>query len=249
MNIVYHGVSNESRTMKLFEKLGRDFIKKSFSDPALRAAVTPNSRYGCKRPLVSDDFYPALNRDNVKLIHSGAKEITATGCITADGMPIDADIIIYCTGYKVMDFDRIAVTGLQGKSLATEMEKAPEAYKGILVPGFPNYFMAAGPNALVLSVSYYKSIEANVANIVRLLDQMVDENIQAINAKADLTREYNDWIIKSCKNFSWGSGDCHNYYVNDAGQSPFLYPAPYKQYLKMRADCDLKYFDKINSSN
>jgi cyclohexanone monooxygenase len=246
MNVVYHAVSNESRTMKVFENMALKFIEKSFTDPALRKAVTPDSRYGCKRPLVSDDYYPALNRDNVTLKHIGAKAITPEGCITADNQHLDADVIIYCTGYKVLDFDRINVCGEHGLNLAEEMAKAPEAYKGIAVPGFPNYFLAVGPNALVLSVSYFKSIEANTKNIVDLLSAMQSNNIKAIDARPELTREYNDWVIAQCKQFSWGSGACHNYYINDSGQSPFLYPATYKEFLKMRANCGLQDFRIIN---
>lgn len=247
MNFVYHAVSNDSRTMSLFENICKKFISENFSDESMRESVTPDSRYGCKRPLVSDDFYPALNRDNVSLVHDGAKAITETGCITLKGEEIGVDIIIYCTGYKMMDFDRIAVAGLDGKNLADEMEKAPEAYKGILTPDFPNYFMVTGPNAVALTVSYYKSVEQNVANIVRLVSEMIQNDVKAINARHDLTREYNDWIIEACKKFSWGSGGCQSYYVNKSGRSPFIYPSTYKDFIKMRLDCDLKYFDEIKS--
>jgi len=75
MNFVYHAVSNNSRTMNTFENLARKFIEQSISDPALRKAVTPDSRYGCKRPLVSDDFYPSLNRQNVCLKPVGANAL------------------------------------------------------------------------------------------------------------------------------------------------------------------------------
>ena len=165
--------------------------------------------------------------------------------MTSSGEFIAADVILYCTGYKVLDFDRIEVIGMNNCNLAEQMERAPEAYKGIAVPGFPNYFLATGPNALALTVSYFKSIEANVHNIVNLLSAMSSQGVQAIDAKADLTRHYNDWVIENCKKFSWGSGECHNYYINDNGHSTFLYPAPYKHFLKMRADCDLRYFEII----
>ncbi len=248
MNVVYHAVSNESRTMRTFENLGRKFIDETIEDPELKKAVTPDSRYGCKRPLVSDDYYPALTRPNVTLKHMGAKAIKPNGVVTSNDEFLEADIIIYCTGYQVLDFDRIEINGSRGLNLATEMNKAPEAYKGIAVPGFPNYFLAVGPNALVLSVSYYKSIEANVRNIVNLINDMRKQNLLAIDAKPELTREYNDWVIENCKKFSWGSGTCNNYYMNDNGQSPFLYPAPYKQFLKMRRNCGLNEFTTISGT-
>ena len=242
MNFVFDAVVIDSKRMEMFEKMGRKFIAKAIDDPELQKLVTPDSRYGCKRPLVSDDFYPALNKNNVRLIPYGAESINETGVTVANGEHIHSDVIVYCTGYRVMDFDRFPVIGVNGTELASQMNKAPEAYKGIAVPNFPNYFLGVGPNALVLSVSYYKSVEANMQSIVDLMQGMVDKKIKAVDVKKDLHREYNDWVIKACKQFSWGSGACHNYYINESGHSPFLYPGPFNDFLKMREDCGIEHF-------
>jgi cation diffusion facilitator CzcD-associated flavoprotein CzcO len=214
----------------------------------VKKAVTPDSRYGCKRPLVSDDFYPALNRSNVTLKHIGAKAITADGVMTSADELIEADVIIYCTGYKVLDFDRIEVVGRNNSNLAMQMEQTVAAYKGIMVPNFPNYFFSVGPNAVVLTVSYYKSIEANVRNIVDLICAMNKQGVQAIDAKVEPTHNYNNWVVENCKKFSWGSGECHNYYINESGQSTFIYPGTFKAFLKMRANCKLDDFTIICSA-
>ncbi len=248
MNFVHGATIMDSKRMAMFENMGRKFIASSIDDPELQKLVTPKSRYGCKRPLVSDNFYSTLNRNNVTLLASGVSAITETGIISNDQQEVSADIIIFCTGYKVMDFERITIKGLHERILAEEMQKAPEAYKGIAVSGFPNYFLAAGPNALVLSVSYFKSIEANLHNIVTLMQQMLEKNICAIDADPTRQRQYNDWIKENCKRFSWGSGTCHNYYTRADGQSPFLYPADYKSFLKMRAGCTLDEFNAIACS-
>lgn len=245
MNFVHQAAIMDSKRMTLFENMGKKFIAKAIDDPSLQTKLIPDSRYACKRPLVSDDFYPALNRDNVELVHAGAEEITATGLITSDGRAINGDIIIYCTGYKVMDFDRIEVKGLNNKVLAAQMAEAPQAYKGIAAPNFPNYFFGAGPNALVLSVSYFKSIESNVHCIVNLLAEMCTQNVRAIDVNINNHKGYNDWIVDNCKRFSWGSGTCHNYYTNAAGHSPFLYPDDYQSFLAMRSDCGLDKFVTI----
>ena len=245
MNFVHGAVIMDSRRMKLFEDMGRKFIAKAIDDPEVQAMVTPHHRYGCKRPLVSDDYYPALNRDNVTLIPEAAEEVTEDTVITTEGKVIESDVIIYCTGYKVMDFDRFPVTGVDGKSFADTMQKEPAAYKGIAVPGFPNYFLGMGPNSMVLSVSYYKSAEANAECIVKLLEEMHERGIVAIDAKPELYKSYNDWVVESCKRFSWGSGTCHNYYMDDAGRTPFLYPEDYKHFMKMRAGTKLDQFQQI----
>ncbi|TNF33681.1 MAG: NAD(P)/FAD-dependent oxidoreductase [Gammaproteobacteria bacterium] len=245
MNMVHGAVIMDSRRMRFFENMGRKFIASAIDDPALQQAVTPDHRYGCKRPLVSDDFYPALNRDNVTLLPEAAAGLTEDAVISRSGKVIPSDVIIYCTGYKVLDFDRFPVTGMNGQSFAQQMQQAPMAYKGILVPGFPNYFLGMGPNAVVLSVSYFKSAEANAACIVRLLRAMRDQGVQAIDAKPSLFESYNSWVGKQCKQFAWGSGTCQNYYTDAAGHSPFLYPDDYASFMKMRDAITLDEFTRL----
>lgn len=136
MGQVHYAVTLGHKRMDQFENMVRKFIARSVDDPQLREALIPDSRYGCKRGLVSDDFYPALNRDNVELIAAGLRAVTATGVETEDGRHIDVDVIIYCTGYRILDFDRIDVVGAAGESLAAVMADDPKAHKGIAVPDF-----------------------------------------------------------------------------------------------------------------
>jgi cyclohexanone monooxygenase len=242
MGFVHKAFLLDDSRRNIFEKLGRQFIEKSIQDPAIRKAVLPDSIYGCKRPLVSDDFYPALNRENVRLVTAAAASVEPDAVVTVDGERIASDVIIYCSGYRVMDFDRIRVIGKEGKSLGDEMARAPFAYKGILVPSFPNYFLGMGPNAVVLSVSYFRSVETNVSCIVNILSEMCANDVKAIDVKPESHRTYNDWIVEHCRQFAWGSGTCHNYYMNDAGHAPFLYPGDFNSFLKMRKSCGLDQF-------
>lgn len=247
MSYMHEAALMDSKRMGMFEEMGLKHIEEAVDDPELRKVLTPASRFGCKRPLVSDDFYPALNRDNVTLIASGASEINENSVITADGHNVESDVIIYCTGYRVLDYDRIDVKGKDGLVLAECMEQSTQAYKGIAAKGFPNYFMGMGPNAIVLSVSYFKSIEANVAGIVSLLSEMRAKKVQAVDVNESLNKRYNEWIAENCVKFSWGSGSCKNYYTNADGQSPFLFPADYKTFLKMRQECTLEEFEIVKT--
>ena len=99
-----------------------------------------------------------------------------------------------------------------------------------------------GPNAVVLSVSYFKSAEANVKCIVDLLSVMCERGIKSIDVKPERHKAYNAWVVESCKQFSWGSGTCKNYYRDEDGHAPFLYPGDYKSFLAMRADCTIDQF-------
>jgi len=233
MGQVEYAVTLGHKRMDQFENVAKKFIARSISDPELRRKLTPDSHYGCKRGLVSDDFYPALNRDNVELVAAGLQAVTATGLVTTEGREIDVDIIIYCTGYRILDFDRIAVTGSAGARLDDVMADNPRAHKGISVPGFPNYFFAVGPNGLVLNVSYFKTAEKSVATIVRLLQEMCAAGAGRMEVQEQAFTAYNNWMAGRFERFSWGASDCHSYYRNDAGHAPFLFPGNYREFCKL----------------
>ena len=243
MGQVEYAVTIGHKRMGQFENMVRRFIKRTIDDPAMQQALTPDTHYGCQRGLVSDDFYPALMRDNVELVASGLQQVTATGVISADGRRIDADVIIYCTGYRILDFDRIDVVGASGKSLAEFMADDPRAHKGIAVPDFPNYFFAVGPNGLVLNVSYFVTAEKNVETIVRLLQDMQDAGAKSMVVKRQVFEQYNDWMADRFGRFSWGSSDCHSYYRNASGHAPFLFPGNFKEYRRLQEESNLDEYE------
>ncbi len=242
MGFMHQAAMLGHKRMDMFEGMAVDHIKKVVKDKSLHEALTPKSRFGCKRPLVSDDFYPALNRDNVTLIPVGATEVKPEGIVTSEGKLIEADVIVYCTGYKVLDYDRIEVVGDEGQILAEVMAVTPQAYKGILAPGFPNYFMGMGPNAMVLSVTYFSSAETNVAMIVRLLAELRSAGKRTLEVNDKLHASYNDWVMDECRNFSWGAASCTSYYQTPTGASPFLFPGDYKSFKKNRESTQLDEF-------
>lgn len=224
------------------EKMGLDHIEQSVKDPALRKLVTPSSRFGCKRPLMSDGFYPALQRDNVTLVGAAAQSIETDAVITQDGQRIEADVLIFCTGYKVMDFERIEVTGVEGRSLAQAMTDAPEAYVGTAVPGFPNYFFALGPNALIASTSFFDAAEINLRAITRLLVEKQAAGARTIDVRPEAHARYNDWIAEARSRFSWGVDSCNSYYRTSSGQTPFLFPGDVETFVRQREEMSLADF-------
>lgn len=194
---------------------------------------------------MSDWFYPALQRDNVTLVPEAAKTVTDRGLVTETGRRLDADVIVYCTGYRVMDFDRIDVIGTGDKSLGKRLSDAPEAFKGFAVPGFPNYFFALGPNSLVPTASFFDSAEANVGCIVRLLQEKQAAGIRAIDVKESELRAYNDWIASVRERFSWGVDSCNSYYRTAVGHTPFLFPGDFTTYKRQREESGLHEFDAV----
>lgn len=243
MSAVHEGVTLGHKRMEQFEARVHKFIASSIEDPAVQRAVTPDTPYGCKRGLVSDDFYPALNRDNVILLAEGLQTVQPEGVITTSGKSIEADVIIYCTGYQVLDFERIQVIGRDGRDLASCMQAAPLAFKGIAVPGFPNYFFSAGPNGLAINAPYFANVECNVKTIVTLLTQMQAKGLRAIDVKTDACDAYNAGIADRFETYSWGNSACNSYYRTSTGHAPFLFPGSFKQYRQLHQDCSIDDFE------
>ena len=243
MGQVEYAVTLGHARMGQFEDRVKRFIDDAVDDPSTREALTPDTPYGCKRGLVSDDFYPALGRDNVELVADSLAAVTPEGIVTGAGRRIAADVIIYCTGYRILDYDRIEVRGPDGRALADAMGDAPRAHKGIAVPGFPNYFFAVGPNGLVLNVSYFITAEQNVSTIVRLLKTAITEGWHSLEATQEAFAEYNDWLDTRFARFSWGSQDCNSYYRNASGHAPFLFPGNFKEYRAQQEACGLHEFN------
>jgi len=243
MSQVHNAATIGHNRMGQFENVVRKFIDSSTNDPALRNALMPNSRYGCKRGLVSDDFYSTLTQDHVELIPYGLKQVTPSGFITEDGREIEVDVIIYCTGYRILDYDRIDVVGASGVSLADTMGNDPRAHKGISVPDFPNYFFAVGPNGLVLNVSFFITAEKNIETIVRLLDEMRAAGGRQIVIREEMFQKYNNWMAGRFENFSWGAPDCNSYYRNDSGHAPFLFPGNFKEFKKLQNESGLHEYE------
>tara|TARA_B100000767_G_scaffold274394_1_gene307248 strand:- start:1588 stop:3042 length:1455 start_codon:yes stop_codon:yes gene_type:complete len=245
MSFTVEGVTLGHKRMDQFETIAKDYLHEVIKDPVMRKTLTPNSRYGCKRGLVSDDFYPALLRDNVELVAEGLKTVRPEGITTACGKEIDVDVIIYCTGYRILDYDRINVIGLEGKSLAAQMAQSPTAYMGIAAVDFPNYFFAAGPNGLAINASYFVNVERNAKTIVRLLKQKQQAGINALMVKQTVSDTYNQALALQFSRFSWGASNCNSYYRTATGHAPFLFPGSFKEYNALHNQCSLNSFEAV----
>ena len=242
MKLVHKATTLGHKRMEQFEATALKFIDRAIDDPELRKAVTPKTRYGCKRPLVSDDFYPALNLPHVNLIPEGVTALEENAVIASNGRRVEVDAIVFATGYRVLDFDRVPVIGRNGRELAKQMSEAPEAYKGMAVPGFPNFFFGIGPNGVALTVSYFITAHLNAQAIVRVLKQQREKGLNSIEIDESKSRQYNDWMIEQFPKFSWGNAACQSYYRSPTGHVPFLYPDDFKHFKQERASFSLEEF-------
>lgn len=210
--------------MKLFQRLAQNHIRDQVPDPVLRKKVTPDYLIGCKRILISNDWYPALGRDNVDLIETGIREIRENAIVTTDGQVREVDCIIFGTGFYATD-NPIAevIRGREGHTLARDWSQGEEAYLGTLVKGFPNLFFIVGPNTGVGHTSMVYMIESQVALIRRLIGEVVGRGARTLEVKAEVQDRYNARLQKRLAGSAWSTG-CNSWYKHRSGKITALWP-------------------------
>jgi cation diffusion facilitator CzcD-associated flavoprotein CzcO len=220
------GLAKNPRMMKPFELISRAKIRSEITDPELRRKVTPNFRIGCKRMLIANDWYPALDRDNVELITDGIRQIDGNAVITKDGTAREVDALIVATGFHVTDspmFD--VVCGSQAQSLSqTFADKGMRAYKGTAIAGFPNLFILVGPNTGLGHTSMVYMIESQLNYIVDAIDTMKKRGLARVEVRSDILDAYNDELQRKLASSVWMTGGCASWYLDAHGNNTTLWP-------------------------
>jgi cation diffusion facilitator CzcD-associated flavoprotein CzcO len=213
------------------------------ADPELRAKLTPDYEIGCKRVLISNDFYPALARPNVELVVEAIAQMTPAGVVDATGRLHEVDVVIYATGFETKSFaGETAITGLEGLSLAQAWRHGPEAYLGITVSGFPNLFMLYGPNTNLGHNSIIYMIEAQVGYVLQALAQ---ERPLAVRREA--MAAYNDQIQAELAHTPW-AGACTSWYKTPEGKILNNWPGSAQAYAEAVARFDVEAYEEIRAT-
>jgi cation diffusion facilitator CzcD-associated flavoprotein CzcO len=212
--------------LPLGEKVVKRYLEKAIPDPELRAKLTPDYRLGCKRVLQSNTYYPTFLRDNVELSTDGVREITAAGVVDGSGVLHEADVIIYGTGFHVIDaFDYLDITGRGGVDLATRFrEGGVETYMGMMVNGFPNLAFMLGPNTALGHNSVVFMIEQQTKFIVRLLDEMDALGAAAAEPTHQAQTAFNEEIQRLVEKGIWTQGGCTSWYLDSQGKNRTIWP-------------------------
>jgi cation diffusion facilitator CzcD-associated flavoprotein CzcO len=210
--------------LPLFRMLGMRQIKAGISDPELRRKVTPSYEFGCKRVMLTDDWYPTLTRDNVELIAEGVDGVTASGIRDSTGVERPADAIIFATGFASHDFvSPMAITGSDGLALESAWAEVARAYLGLSVPGFPNMFLLYGPNTNGGSGSVVNTIECGVGHLLAALREMERAGASRIEVSRAAAEDFDRELRAALAGTVWQSG-CHNWYVDENGNDPNNWP-------------------------
>ncbi len=216
----------------LVAQLGRLHLRQQVKDPWLRRQLTPDFTPGCKRILISSDYYPALQRDNCKLIDWPIATLSPVGIRTSDGIEHHLDCIVFATGYDVhLTGPPFPVTGLGERSLNAEWVSGAKAYKSISVHGYPNLFFMTGPNSGPGHNSLLVYIEGQLDYAVRGIVTILDNDLHYLDVRKDVQRRYNERIQQRLTKTTWMSG-CRSWYLTKDGFNASMYPGFATQYLR-----------------
>jgi cation diffusion facilitator CzcD-associated flavoprotein CzcO len=211
-------------------RLGRAYLRREVHDPALRDKLTPRYAVGCKRPGFHNTYLSTYNRDNVALVTEPIERITPTGVRTTDGVAHEVDVLILATGFKVMDVDSVPtfpVTGAGGLHLGEFWStRRLQAYEGVSIPGFPNFFTVMGPYGYVGS-SYFALIEAQSHHIVRCLLRAGQAGAHRVEVSQEANdRYFAEMMRKRHRQVFWQDScvQSNSYYFDKNGDVP-LRPA------------------------
>ena len=245
---------------KTISKLGTEAALKhldsQIADPELRRKATPDYKLGCKRVLVSNDYYPALTRPNVALETEHITEITPTGMVTADGKTHPADVIIFGTGFVAAEIIAdLHIVGLGGRVLFDEWAKTgPEAYYGITASGYPNLFFLVGPNTGLGHNSIIHMIESQMNYVVDCLNLLDTAGPDVfLDVKPDVQQAHNADLQAQLQKTVWASG-CQSWYQDSRGKITTIWPALTVTYRKLTrrvnpADYTLNGIKKVATVN
>ncbi|OBG90508.1 4-hydroxyacetophenone monooxygenase [Mycobacterium sp. E136] len=220
----------------LVARLAKAHLRQQVSDPWLRRQLTPDFTPGCKRMLMSNDYYPALQQDNCKLIDWPIATVSPVGIRTSDGIEHHLDAIVFATGYDVhLTGPPYPVTGIGGRSLADEWAAGAQAFKTVNAHGYPNLFFMTGPNSGPGHNSLLVYVEGQLDYTVRAITTILNQRLRYLDVRKDVQERYNERLQKRLAKTTWMSG-CSSWYLTADGFNAAMYPGFATQYLRQMRD-------------
>lgn len=224
---------NESRALaftrfngllNIFAWQAKRFARSQVRNPEKRRDLIPDYQIGCKRILISNDWYRAVDQDHVNLVTTGVERIVGNGVVTTDGALHKADALILGTGFAASEFlAPMTITGRDGQTLNQAWAAGAEAYKGMTVSGFPNFFMLYGPNTNLAHNSIVFMLESQIRYVMSCVDVLQERPGTAMDVKPDRLRQFSIGIQHRLAHSVWQSG-CQSWYLDDNGRNSINWP-------------------------
>jgi cation diffusion facilitator CzcD-associated flavoprotein CzcO len=225
--LLFRGIWGAKNLRRLAQRQARRHLRSAISDPRLRAALTPDYALGCKRILLSNDYYPTLARPNVRLVTAAVSEIRPHSVIDADGQEHELDVLIFGTGFHVMDIPLgHRLRGRDGRTLnEVWSEQGTQAYRGTTVAGFPNLFLLLGPNTALGHTSVVIMIEAQIEYVGDALAALRRAAATSVDVRPQVQQKYNAALQEQLDDTVWNAGGCRSWYRDESGRNFALWPS------------------------
>lgn len=218
-----------------FQRIARRRIEKTIEDPELRRKVTPEDVLGCKRVMVTDEWYPTLNEPNVDVITERIEAITPSGVRDATGVERPADVLVLATGFSTHGFVApMEISGRGGRTLSEEWDEVARAYLGLSVPGFPNMFLLYGPNTNGGTGSVIFTLESGIGHVLAALREMDRAEAARIEVRREAAEQFDCELRAALENTVWHTG-CSSWYVDENGNDPNNWPWRWRTYRRRTA--------------
>lgn len=238
LEVATSGLTKHRSMARPFRAVGLRQIRKQIDDPELRRRVTPKDEIGCKRVMLTDNWYPTLTRPDVELITEPIEQVTPNGVRTAGGSERPADVMILGTGFKTHDFvTPMEVVGRGSRSLAQVWDGFPKAYLGITVAGFPNMFLLYGPNTNGGAGSVIHEIESGMGHVIAALGELERADAGTIELRPEAAAAFDRELREALAGTVWHSG-CSNWYLDEQGNDPNQWPWQWSTYRRRTAHLD-----------
>jgi cation diffusion facilitator CzcD-associated flavoprotein CzcO len=211
--------------MRRVQRLAIKHLERAIADPDLRAKLTPSYTMGCKRVLLSSDYYPALAQPNVEVVTSGIAEVRSGSIVGGDGIERPIDAIIFGTGFRPTDPPLAAtIRGRDGQVLSAAWQGSPKAHVGTTVAGFPNLFILLGPNTGLGHNSVVYMTEAQIDHFIGAVKHMRRHGVDALEPAAAAQDRFVGAVDRRMRGTVWVSGGCASWYLDRTGRNSALWP-------------------------
>lgn len=221
--------------------IGKGHIYATIRDRNLRKALTPTYATGCKRIMIANGYYSSVAQENVMLVPSGIREVTSDSIVAHDGSEHQADVIIWATGFRVIDPPFLnCITGVDGQTLAQVWKDQPRAYMGASVTGFPNAFMMWGPN--VGTGCNFVMVQAQLNYVLKTLEIMRQNGAGALDIRSDVVDVWKSEMTQRLLGSTWVNGGCRSWYQDGTGDIHAIYGGFMTELLRRSRKVDVSMF-------
>lgn len=201
-------------------------LEAQVSDPKLRAALTPDYDPGCKRLLISNTYYPALEAGGTTLEPSALERIENSSVVATSGNSYELDAIVFATGFEATEPPFAAlVHGREGVNLSDHWKRGMQAHDSVTVSGFPNLFILNGPNTSLGHNSIVYIIESQVSYILGAFDHAQALDIEVLEPSSQAEEAYVEQVQAAAQGTVWINGGCKSWYVDErSGRLTLIWP-------------------------